>query len=54
MSLQLYMPRYNEILFMADTCQATTLYKQFYSSGIVAIGSAEKGENSYAVAFWPC
>lgn len=33
---------------MVDTCQANTLFKQFYSPNIVAIGSSEKGENSYS------
>ncbi|GAA6062106.1 hypothetical protein JCM10212_002356 [Sporobolomyces blumeae] len=40
--------RYNEILFMVDTCQANTLYKHFYSPNILATGSSEKGENSYS------
>lgn len=42
--------RYNEILFMIDTCQANTLYTQFYSPNILAIGSSRKGENSYSVS----
>jgi len=40
--------RYKEILFAVDTCQANTLFSQFRSPGIMAIGSAEKGENSYS------
>jgi len=40
--------RYHEILFMVDTCQANTLFKSFYSPNIVAVGSSEKGENSYS------
>eukprot|EP00462_Mataza_sp_D1_P022823 CAMPEP_0175137962 /NCGR_PEP_ID=MMETSP0087-20121206/10089_1 /TAXON_ID=136419 /ORGANISM="Unknown Unknown, Strain D1" /LENGTH=394 /DNA_ID=CAMNT_0016420821 /DNA_START=54 /DNA_END=1238 /DNA_ORIENTATION=+ len=40
--------RYNEILFMVDTCQAATLYRQFRSPGIVSIGSSLQGENSYS------
>jgi len=40
--------RYREILFMADTCQASTLHKQFYSPNIVAIGSSKIKENSYS------
>jgi len=40
--------RYNEIMFVIDTCQATTLYKRFYSPNILAIGSSKKGENSYS------
>jgi len=34
---------------MIDTCQATTLFNQVYSPNVVAVGSAKKGENSYAV-----
>ena len=41
--------RYHEILFMVDTCQAATLYRQFRSPNIIAIGSSAKKENSYSV-----
>ncbi|KDQ58649.1 hypothetical protein JAAARDRAFT_128569 [Jaapia argillacea MUCL 33604] len=40
--------RYNEILFMADTCQANTMFSKFYSPNILATGSSELGENSYS------
>ncbi|KAI6116310.1 peptidase C13 family-domain-containing protein [Pisolithus croceorrhizus] len=40
--------RYNEIFFMIDTCQANTMYSQFYSPNILATGSSEIGENSYS------
>ncbi|CAG8542065.1 5781_t:CDS:2 [Ambispora gerdemannii] len=40
--------RYNEILFMVDTCQANTMYSQIYSPNILATGSSELGENSYS------
>ena len=40
--------RYNEILFIIETCQANTLYTQFYSDNILALGCSEKGQNSYA------
>lgn len=40
---------YHEILFMVDTCQANTLYSQFSSPNILAIGSSRKDENSYSV-----
>eukprot|EP01121_Diplochlamys_sp_Union-15-3_P010065 TRINITY_DN2785_c0_g1_i3.p1 TRINITY_DN2785_c0_g1~~TRINITY_DN2785_c0_g1_i3.p1 ORF type:complete len:304 (-),score=47.17 TRINITY_DN2785_c0_g1_i3:20-931(-) len=40
--------RYNEILFIIDTCQANTLYKKFYSPNILSIGSSSYGENSYS------
>lgn len=40
--------RYNEMLFMIDTCQANTLYKQFYADGVIATGSSELDESSYS------
>ncbi|GJN89252.1 hypothetical protein Rhopal_002231-T1 [Rhodotorula paludigena] len=40
--------RYNEIFFMVDTCQANTLYSQFYSPNILAAGSSKKDQNSYS------
>ncbi|EAU89109.2 glycosylphosphatidylinositol anchor biosynthesis protein [Coprinopsis cinerea okayama7 len=40
--------RYNEIFFMSDTCQAVTLHSKFYSPNILAVGSAQMGQNSYS------
>jgi GPI-anchor transamidase subunit K len=40
--------RYNEMLFMIDTCQANTLYRQFYAPGMIATGSSEEDESSYS------
>ncbi|KAF9025176.1 hypothetical protein BDZ89DRAFT_954069, partial [Hymenopellis radicata] len=40
--------RYNEIFFMMDTCQATSMYSQIYSPNILATGSSQVGENSYS------
>jgi len=40
--------RYNELLFIADTCQAATLHRQLHSPHIAAIGSSRLGENSYS------
>ncbi|ANB11938.1 Gpi8p [Sugiyamaella lignohabitans] len=40
--------RYNEILFMIDTCQANTMYSKFYSPNILAVGSSAMDENSYS------
>lgn len=40
--------RYNEILFIIDTCQANTLFNKFYSPNIVSVGSSALGENSYS------
>ena len=41
--------RYNEIFFMIDTCQATTMYSKFYSPNILATGSSQIAQNSYSV-----
>ncbi|KAL9102550.1 MAG: hypothetical protein Q9163_002329 [Psora crenata] len=40
--------RYNEMLFMIDTCQANTLYTHFYSPNIIATGSSEIDQSSYS------
>ena len=40
--------RYNEILFMIDTCQANTMYSKFYSPNILATGSSAIEESSYS------
>lgn len=40
--------RFKELLIMIDTCQAATLFSQFHSPGVLAIGSSMKGENSYS------
>ena len=37
-----------QVLFMADTCQASTLAKHFYAPGVVAIGSRALGEPSWS------
>ena len=43
--------RYNELLFIIDTCQANTLFDSFYSPNILSMGSSRKEESSYAVFF---
>eukprot|EP01084_Bolivina_argentea_P212030 360513_1 len=40
--------RYNEILFMIDTCQAATLYSHITAPNIIGIGSSKKDESSYS------
>ncbi|KAK9717122.1 glycosylphosphatidylinositol anchor biosynthesis [Basidiobolus ranarum] len=40
--------RYNEVLFMVDTCQANTMYSKIYSPNILATGSSKLGESSYS------
>lgn len=40
--------RYNEILFMIDTCQANTMYSKLYSPNVLATGSSKISENSYS------
>jgi phosphatidylinositol glycan class K len=39
--------RYNEILFMIDTCQANTMYKHFYLPNILLVGSLALDESLY-------
>jgi phosphatidylinositol glycan class K len=41
--------RYNEILFMIDTCQANTMYTRIHSPNILATGSSEIDQSSYSV-----
>jgi phosphatidylinositol glycan class K len=41
--------RYNQILFMIDTCQANTMYTKFSSPNILATGSSELDQPSYSV-----
>ncbi|XP_058723965.1 GPI-anchor transamidase-like isoform X2 [Vicia villosa] len=40
--------RFKELLVMVDTCQASTLFSQFHSPDVLAIGSSMKGQNSYS------
>jgi len=41
--------RYNEVLFLADTCQAATLAKAIRSPRVLALSSSALGENSYSL-----
>ncbi|XP_061549498.1 GPI-anchor transamidase isoform X1 [Phycodurus eques] len=38
--------RYNELLFIIDTCQGASMYERFYSPNIIAIASSQVGEDS--------
>ncbi|KAJ1918393.1 glycosylphosphatidylinositol anchor biosynthesis [Mycoemilia scoparia] len=40
--------RYNEIMFMIDTCQANSMFSKFKSPNILSIGSSRVGESSYS------
>ena len=40
--------RFNEMLIIADTCQASTLAEAIKTPGVVTIGSSARGENSYS------
>lgn len=40
--------RYNEILFMIDTCQAASMYKRISSPNIMAAASSAVGQSSYS------
>ena len=41
--------RYNELLFVIDTCQAGSMAKPFYSPNIIGVGSSHVGEDSLSV-----
>eukprot|EP01080_Neovahlkampfia_damariscottae_P002809 gene2809-4217_t len=43
--------RYNEILFISDTCQGQSLYSSLYTPNVMAISSSRVGENSYSHHF---
>ncbi|XP_061152240.1 GPI-anchor transamidase isoform X1 [Syngnathus typhle] len=38
--------RYNELLFIIDTCQGASMYEKFYSPNIIALASSQVGEDS--------
>ncbi|PRT52678.1 GPI-anchor transamidase [Wickerhamiella sorbophila] len=40
--------RYNEVLFMIDTCEANTMYSKFFAPNVIAVGSSQLDESSYA------
>lgn len=40
--------RFNEILFIIDTCQASTMHNRFKTRNVMSIGSSAKSENSYS------
>ncbi|WFD19457.1 glycosylphosphatidylinositol anchor biosynthesis [Malassezia caprae] len=40
--------RYHELLFMIDTCQASTMGSRIYSPNVLAMSSSVKGQNSYS------
>lgn len=40
--------RYNQMLFMIDTCQANTMYSKFRSPNILATGSSKLDQSSYS------
>lgn len=42
--------RYHEILFVVDTCQASSMYEKFYSPNILAVASSLVGEDSLSVS----
>ena len=41
-------PRYHELLFMIDTCQANTMYGQFYTPNTISTGSSAIHQSSYS------
>jgi len=40
--------RFQDLFFIVDTCQGGTLFQQFRTPGVLAIGSSGRGENSFA------
>eukprot|EP00656_Telonema_subtile_P031577 TRINITY_DN34540_c0_g1_i2.p1 TRINITY_DN34540_c0_g1~~TRINITY_DN34540_c0_g1_i2.p1 ORF type:complete len:302 (+),score=72.29 TRINITY_DN34540_c0_g1_i2:201-1106(+) len=40
--------RYNQLMLLADTCQAATLNNHLYSANVFALGSSLKDQNSYS------
>lgn len=40
--------RYNEIMVVADTCQAFSLFERINVPGVVVTGSSKEGQNSYS------
>lgn len=40
--------RFREVFMITETCQAATLADEFYTRGILAVGSSLRGENSYS------
>lgn len=45
--------RYHEMFFIADTCQAASMYEKLYSPNVIASGSSLVGEDSLSVIFYP-
>jgi glycosylphosphatidylinositol transamidase (GPIT) subunit GPI8 len=45
--------KFKNALVIFDTCQASTLYEPFNTSGIVFLASSFRGQNSYAVGYDP-
>lgn len=42
--------RYNELLFIIDTCQGASMYERFYSPNLMALASSQVGEDSLSVS----
>ena len=45
--------RYHELLFIIDTCQAVSMFQQFYSPNLLGVGSSQVGEDSLSVRTFP-
>ena len=42
--------RYNELLFIIETCQAASMFRTFYSPNLIGVGSSSVGEDSLSVS----
>ena len=40
--------RYKDLLWISDTCRAASLHNEFYSPGIIAIGSSSEQDKAYS------
>ncbi len=45
-----FLCRYNELLFIIDTCQGASMYERFYSPNLMALASSQVGEDSLSVS----
>ena len=43
-----YIGRFKEMLIIADTCQASTLFETMETENVISIGSSLRKENSYS------
>lgn len=47
------MKRYREILFISDTCQASSMFRKIYSPNVAALATSRVGQSSYSHSIDP-